>query len=413
MSSNFCVYCGQHLEGNDKFCYKCGATVQDQKVVPSIKNPDNRLHSNSLTTPIIDENKRSSSKNLKLLILIPIILFSIALPFIILSSLGAVRSPLGTLDYEINSMDYLDVELVIDNSVGLIEITFDDSMDALFEATIEVRGGIKASLEDAKNFQHNVINNKTIITFNSEDEFLTIWNFKTLTHNLYISLHPDTVTDFSVCSSVGSVSLDLDSVDNLVMKDVDLSSSTGSVNFCSGNTINTTMEDIILSTNNGRILFNFDDAFGTTVNEIVFEDSTGNIIALLGEALNIESTDIVMLTSTGSIELTFEDILFNEDTNWLIETSTGYISIEFIQNINLPANFTAVFNVETSTGSITIDGDVASDVGIEAAATTNTGSISFPSESSQYTSENFYLKNNRFSFTLVTSTGSITANFEN
>lgn len=413
MSNKFCVYCGQQLEGNDKFCYKCGATVQDQKVNPPAKSRDDRLHNNSLAPPIVKEKQQHSARNLKPLILIPIILFSIALPFIIVSSFGSIRAPLGTLDYEVSSMNYLDVELVVDNSIGLIEITYDDSMDNLFEATIEIRGGIKASLEDAKNFQHEVINNKTIITFESNDDNFRFWSFKSLTHNIYISLNPDAVVNFAVHSSVGYVSLDLDNVDNLVMNTVQLSSSTGSVNFYSGDVINTTMEDIDLSTSTGRIFFDFEDAIGTTVNEITFNGSTGNIIALLGESMNINSADIIMSTSTGSIELNFEDVIFNADTNWNIETSTGSISIEFIQNIILPINFTTAFVIETSTGCIAVEGEIVSDLGIEITAATDTGSINLPGELNYYTSTDYHLKNNQFSFTLLTSTGSITANIEN
>ncbi len=412
MTNKFCVYCSQELEENNKFCYKCGATVGNQKVIPPAQKRDDRLHSNSLSAPVKKEKKQHSTRNLKPLLLIPIILFSIALPIIILTSLGAARTPLGTLDYDISSVEYLDVELVIDNSIGLVEITYDDSMDALFEATVEVRGGIKASIEDAKNFQHEVINNKTVITFDSDDAIIPFWSFRSIIHDLYISLNPDAIIDFAVHSSTGSISLDLDGIDDLIIRNVQLSSSTGSVDFYSGNVINTTMDDIDLAISTGRILFDFDDALGTTVNEMTFDGSTGSISAFLGEAMNINSADVIVSTSTGSIELTFEDIIFNADTNWDVETSTGSISIDFIQNIILPINFTAVFDVETSTGSISVAGEIASDLGIEITATTGTGSINIPGGLSHYASTDYYLKNNQFSFTLLTSTGSITANIE-
>ena len=412
MSNKFCVYCSQELEENDKFCHKCGATVDNQKNISPVQNQDDRLYSNSLATPVQKEKKQHSARNLKPLMLIPIILFSIALPLVIMSSLGSVRAPLGTLDYDISSMEYLDVELVIDNNIGLIEITYDDSMDNLFEARVDVRGGVKASIDDAKNFHHDVINNKTVITFDSSEDVFTYWSFKSLTYNLYISLNPDTIIDFAIYSSIGSISLDLDGINDLIMNDVQLSSSTGSVDFYSGNAINTTLNDIDLSSSTGRILFDFDDAIGTTVNEITFTDSVGSITALLGEAMNINSADITMSTSTGSIELTFEDAIINADTNWDIETSTGSINIEFTQNIILPINFTAAFDVETSTGSINVDGEVASDLGIEISATISTGSRDIPGEFNYYTSSDYDLKNNQFSFTLLTSVGSITANIE-
>lgn len=413
MSNKFCVYCGQQVEGNDQFCHKCGATVDNQKGSPPAQNQNDNLHSNSLATPVIKEKKHHSAKKFKPLMLIPIILFSIALPFIIMSSIGSVKVPIGTLDYEVNSMEYLDVELIIDNSIGLIDITYDDSMDALFEATIDVLGGVKSSIEDAKNFEHTMQNNITIITFDSEDDFVRHMSFKSLVHNVYISLNPDAIVNFALSSSIGNIRMDLDDVDNLVMNDVQLSSSTGSVKFYSDDAINTTIEDIDLSTDTGRIVFDFDDAIGTSVNQINFYASTGGIDASLGETMNIDSSDIVMSTSTGSIELTFENIIFNEDTNWDVETSTGSISIEFIQNIILPINFTTAFNVETSTGCITVDGEVAIDLGIAITADTNTGSIDLPSGFSYYTSTDYYLKNNQFSFTLLTSTGSITAEIEN
>ncbi|MHA1155021.1 MAG: hypothetical protein ACTSQK_02845 [Candidatus Heimdallarchaeota archaeon] len=410
MSNKFCVYCSQELEGNDKFCHKCGATVDNQK--PISHNQNDGLHSKSLATPETKEKKQNSARNLKPLLLIPIILFSIALPIIIISSLGAARTPLGTLDYEVSSMEYLDVELLIDNSVGLIEITYDDSMETLFEATVEARGGIKASLEDAKNFQHEVISNKTVITFESDDALFSFWSFKSITHDLYISLNPDATIDFAIHSSVGSVSLDLDGIDDLVMNDVQISSSTGSVNFYSGNAINTTMDDIDLSTSTGRVIFDFEDAIETTVNEITFNSSTGSITALLGETMNINSADIIMSTSTGSIEINFEDVILNADTNWDIESSTGSITIEFTQNIILPINFTSTFDVETDVGSITVDGEVTTDLGIEIYADTDVGSIDLPNGLSYYASTDYHLKNNQYSFTLLTSTGSISVDIE-
>lgn len=411
MSSKFCVNCGQRLEENDKFCHICGATVEKQKNGYHAESEPKRLHNTSIATSPTNGTGHSK-RNLKPLLLIPIILFSIAVPFIIVSSLGSIRTTLGTLDYDITSMEYSDVELTIDNSVGFVEISYDNSMDSLFEATIEVRGGFKASLDDAKNFQHDVVNNKTIINFDSEDELFSFWGFKSLTHNIFIELNPNAVIDFVVHSSTGSVNLDLDDIDNIVMKDVELSSSTGSVEFHSGDATNTTIEDINLSTNTGRVLLDFDDAIDTKVEKIILNDSTGSVKAHLGEAMNINSADVILGTSTGSVTLTFENIIFNEDTTWDVETSTGSITIEFTQTNILPINFTSIFNVETSTGSIVVDGIISTDLGLEITADTSTGSINLPSGYSYYSTTDYHLKDNQFSFTLLTSTGSITADID-
>ena len=411
MSGKFCVNCGQQLEENDKFCHICGATAERQKNGYSAETHATGLHSASLNEPIYPQ-KRHSNRNLKPLILIPIILFSIAVPFIVISSIGSIQQSLGTLDYEITSMEYSEVELNIANSLGFIDITYDDSLDSLFEATIDVRGGIKASFDDAKNFQHQISNNKTIITFDSDDDLYSFWNFKSLTHNIFITLNPDAVVDFMVHSSTGSVELVLDDIDDIVLEDVTLSSNTGSIGFHSGHAMNTSIGDVSLSTDTGRIMFDFDDAIDTSIEKLSLIDSTGSVSAHLGEAMNINSASILMTTSTGSVTLTFENILFNDDTTWDLETSTGSITIEFTQTNILPINFTSNFNVETSTGSIVVDGEIANELGIEVNAATSTGSINLPGEFSSYISPDYHLKDNQFSFILLTSTGSITADFD-
>ena len=412
MTSKFCINCGQQLDGNDKFCPECGATVEKHKNGYRVESEPTRLHNTSIATSPTN-GKKHSTKNLKPLLLIPIILFSLAVPLIVVSSLGSIRTPLGTLDYEIPSMEYPDVELTIDNSVGFVVISYDASMDSLFEATIEVRGGIRASIDDAKNFEYDVVNNKTIISFDSEDDIFSFWSFKSLTHNIFININPNAVVDFIVHSSTGGVTLDLDDIDNVVMKDVELSSSTGSVEFHSGDAVNTTIEDINISASTGRVLFDFDNAIDTKVEKINFSDSTGNVKAHLGEAMDINSADVVLETSTGSVTLTFENLIFNEDTTWDVETSTGSITIEFIQTNILPLNFTSIFNVQTSTGSIVVDGIISTDLGLEITADTSTGSINLPSGYSYYSTTDYHLKDNQFSFTLLTSTGSITADIEN
>ena len=390
----------------------CGARVETKKVAPQepIQYEENQFYENKANDQIIIQPKKKLSKGaLSAIIIIPVMIGLIILPFAAISIIGSINTPLGSLEYEVTSLEALDTKLVIDNSVGSVAIYYDNSITGLFKASIEVYGGIKATLDDAVNFEHQIINNQTIISFNSDIWFDSFWTMKQLSYEIIVQLNPNAMVDFDIVTSTGSSALHLNGLDNIEIQDLKLDSSTGSINVISEQTINTTIQDITLTTSTGSITFDFNEAINTQVKDIYIECSTGRVAAFLGENMLIDSYDVFIHTSTGSVILDYQNIILMNNVDLDLSTSTGSISVNINQNIINPTNFTAYFDIETSTGSITVDCNTNLDIGIEMQADTSTGSINLPGGFSHYISPDCYLKHNIYYFTLITSTGSITA----
>ncbi|HUU78587.1 MAG TPA: zinc ribbon domain-containing protein [candidate division Zixibacteria bacterium] len=412
MNGKYCINCGSSLNTEDKFCHLCGARAENVK---TISQQPKQYEGNNVYEVEIDKKttslprKKLSKNAIRAIIIVPLVLSIIALPFVAVSIIGSISVPLGTLEYEVTSLDILETKLVIDNSVGSVTINYDDSISNLFEASLIVKGGLAASLDNAVNFEHQILNNQTIITFDSGEWFESFWTMKQLNYKIIISLNPSAIVDFAITTSTGSSALLLNGIDNIIIHDLFLDSSTGSVGVYSGNTINTTIDDISLTTSTGSVTLDFNKAINTKIQDLFLDCSTGRVYANLGENMEINSEEVIMSTSTGSVTLEYENIILNNDINWDVSTSTGSITINFNQDIIIPANFTANFDVETSTGSISINCITHSDLGIEMLADTNTGSINLPGGFSHFISTDCYLKNNIYNFILITSTGSITA----
>ena len=416
LDKKFCVSCGTAVTSADDFCFKCGAKIENYKELN--ESSGNVRIIAERQTELDDQDyvirkRRKPKKNRKPLLLIPLILGAIIIPLIIMGSISSIRTPIGTLTYDVPLTGITNVDLIVDNNVGSVNIVYDDSITNLFESFITVRGGLKATMDDAINFEHEVEGDKVIISFVDEAVFWSFLNRKSLSYEIDIWINPIAVVDFNIETSTGSISCSLDGNDNLLIKETSFSSSLGSVSFISGTVENTTIGDVYLESSTGSLLFDFQYSSAASITDLTMDTSTGTVKAYLGETMTINCTDITLSTSTGSVLLEYTNIIQLDDLDWNIYTSTGSITFVFEQTILSVNNCSSTYDLETSTGSITVNCEINTSIGIEMNAYTSTGGINLPSGGSYYSSPEFSLKTSQFSFTLLTSTGSITASVYN
>jgi len=416
LDKKYCVSCGIAVTTADEFCFKCGAKIENYKELN--ESSGNVRIIAERQTELADQDyvirkRRKSKKSRKPLLLIPLILGVIIIPAIIMGSISSIRTPIGTLTYDVPTTGITKVDLIVDNNVGSVNIVYDDSITNLFESFITVRGGIKASMDDAINFEHEVVGDKVVISFVDDAIFMSFLNLKSLSYDIDIWINPIAVVDFNIETSTGSISCSLDGNDNLLITEAFFSSSTGSVNFISGTIENTTIGDIYIESSTGSLLFDFRYSTDASITDLIMDTSTGSVKAYLGETMTVNCTDIDLSTSTGSILLEYINIIQLGDLDWNIATSTGSLTFVFEQTIMPVINCSSTYDLETSTGSITVNCEIDTGIGIEMNADTSTGGINLPSGGSYYSSPEFSLKTSQFSFTLLTSTGSITASVYN
>lgn len=410
LDEKYCVSCGTAVTSTDDFCFKCGAKIENYK---ELHEPSGNVRivserSNNLDSQDFESKRRHRSKrHFKPLIIILLITGAIVAPIVVMSSISSIRSPIGTLTYDVPTSGIIDVDLIIDNSLGSVNIIYDDSITNLFEAFIEVRGGLRATMEDAINFKHEVVGDTVIISFIDEQVFVSFLSMKSLSYEIDIWINPIAVVDFNIETSTGSITCSLDGNDNLLIKEAYFSSSTGSVNFIGGAVENTTIGDVFIESSTGSLLFDFRYSTVASLTDLVMDTSTGSVKAYLGETMTINCTVVNLSTSTGSVLLEYTNIIQLGDLDWNLDTSTGSITLVFEQTILPGINCSSIYDLETSTGSITIDCEVNTGIGIEIDADTSTGSINLPGGGSHYTSPEFSLKGCQYSFTLMTSTGSM------
>ncbi len=416
LDKKYCVSCGTAVTTADEFCFKCGAKIENYKDLN--ESSGNVRIIAERQTELDDQDyvirkRRKSKKSRKPLLLIPLILGVIIIPAIIMGSISSIRTPIGTLTYVVPTTGITKLDLIVDNNVGSVNVVYDDSITNLFESFITVRGGIKASMDDAINFEHEVVGDKVVISFVDDAIFMSFLNLKSLSYDIDIWINPIAVVDFNIETSTGSISCSLDGNDNLLITEAFFSSSTGSVNFISGTIENTTIGDIYIESSTGSLLFDFRYSTDASITDLIMDTSTGSVKAYLGETMTVNCTDIDLSTSTGSILVEYTNIIQLDDLDWNIDTSTGSLTFVFEQTILPVNNCSSTYDLETSTGSIIVNCVITTGIGIEMSADTSTGGINLPSGGSYYSSPEFSLKTSQFSFTLLTSTGSITASVYN
>ena len=134
--------------------------------------------------------------------------------------------------------------------------------------------------------------------------------------------------------------------------------------------------------------------------------SSGNLEFELSN-MDFSATFPKITTSSGSITAHLADVSYlTTQTDWKMSCSSGNIAVTLQQTItNTPG--TRVFDLHSSSGSVTVDTTLPSDYGVNIDAHASSGSITIPGDGESYTSSNFASATTKYEFELDTSSGNI------
>jgi len=296
-----------------------------------------------------------------LIIVIVIALAIIAGVVAVLVTRGGAFTLIGETDYTYASTANLNLTLTIDNTVGSVDVEYDDTLTSLLEARLEFWGRSEATIADAKNFT-STITDKITISFDSGVVTWQWGNKSAFYQKLFIKINPDAIAEYSLTVTTGSVTLNFDSLteSEITMLDVDV--------------------------------------------------TTGSVDVDFGDNTFLNTSTVSLETTTGSVDVISQEVKFVDDIVWTIKTTTGSIDLT-VDQVAIPSdNYIATFNVDTTTGSIDLLYTLAeTDFGIRITAQTTTGSITLPGGGNLYESNGYSGELIKYIFDLDTTTGSIEA----
>jgi hypothetical protein len=225
-----------------------------------------------------------------------------------------------------------------------------------------------------------------------------------------LTLRTDVIYDINTHVSTGSVSMNVPK--NVMLNNTILDSSTGSISLFASNNV-TFQANTLLSSSTGSIAL--------YANQVNFSHGLSVFTSTGSLTLNFSKCSIgdhlIGDVSTGSILFNSYNMKYNDVNIWSLETSTGSIDINLLQYSNIGTNITG--SIITSTGSIdAYYRDNSLNIGAKFTCSTSTGSNSYiPIGSGGFTqsgvnpkvitSDDYNSANNKYTFSLITSTGSI------
>lgn len=380
--SNYCSKCGSKTYQDSVFCETCGSKLTPSKLTSRNANfsrSDKKFVSESTqrtnppryssTTPNFSY-RRKSNHRLGLIIGIIIIgvivigsLSALLIGFIPLLDLVDSYEYVGTHDYTITNSNFTQIDVIIDNSIGSVNVFYVEDSSSVLDAQIHVYAKDQGDLygsdvadvgeysRDHLYFQFTPYSDSSWNTMYTYD--IDLYILKTLKSNLQIDI------------------------------------STGSI---------------------------FVDANDVLIRELFLETSTGSIEAYFTNVQfnNSEYNYYHIDTSTGSITTSFHNVTYINMTNnphWSISTSTGSVNLDLLQAAALNSSLDINYDVSTSTGSVTCNFGLNAVIGYYLDASTSLGDIIIEGFSSEvllpYTSENYQTASLKYSLVLSTSTGSI------
>lgn len=134
--------------------------------------------------------------------------------------------------------------------------------------------------------------------------------------------------------------------------------------------------------------------------------SSGNLELELSN-IDFSATVPKMTASSGDITTQLVDIAYlTAQTNWKMSCSSGNIEVTLQQAIS-DTQGTRMFDLSTSSGSVTVDTNLPSEYGMKIDAHATSGSINILGDGESYTSSNFTSAQTKYEFELDTSSGNI------
>jgi hypothetical protein len=384
--SNYCKNCGGKTFPDSLFCETCGSQLTPSRNVSFPRSePQNRGEFTSRTrTPRYSSTtspryhntsgypyRKKSSSHLGLIIGIIIIgvigISALSALFIgIFPLLDIIDSHdyVGSHDYTIgNNENFTHLNVIIDNSIGSVNVIFEDHLSTLLNAQIQVY---------AKNDYD--LYGSDVADVGQDDE-----------NRLYFQFTPYSDSSWN----------------SHYKYDVDL--------YISSNLATNLQIDV----STGSIMV---DVRNTLIEELFLETSTGSIDATFVN-VQFNNTDYSYYhidTSTGSVNTYFQNVTYTDEANnpyWGISTSTGSVNVGLYQKQSLNSSLIVDYDVSTSTGSVTCIFVFNDSIGYSLDASTSLGDINIGGYETEitlpYSSENYQIASLKYDIQLSTSTGSI------
>ena len=235
--------------------------------------------------------------------------------------------------------------------------------------------------------------------------------FKSYNITVAVTLRTDVIYDLTALTAVGSVEMLVS--DGVILNGTSLTSSTGSIKLTTlGN--NEFQGKVKLESSTGSV-----ESFAAKTNFTRgFRALTSTGSLSLNYTNCLMGDNLIGTVSTGSVSFKSYNMVYTKDIILNLETSTGSIDADLYQSISMGANVTGTW--ETSTGSIDVLYiDTLVDTAVRFVSSTSTGSINYSGVGmvetglgSIYSTLNFTDATYQYVFSLLTSTGSVTANAE-
>ncbi|MHA2390691.1 MAG: hypothetical protein ACXAEX_01875 [Promethearchaeota archaeon] len=306
-------------------------------------------------------------------------------------------------------------QISITSGVGSITINYNTTPTNHYmkiALDIRLRGGFVEGKTYSDFFKPVVwLNESTsVITFTLENK---PWFLFPLSQNISIdvTLRTDVIYDIKALTGTGSLALNIP--DNVVLNNTDLDTSTGSALLDSDKEV-TFLGSVHVDTSTGSVAVFANN--NTFTYGLKASTSTGSLT--LNFTNCIMGDDLTGLVSTGSIVLRSYNMKYTEDCIWNIGTSTGGVDVFIYQYVALGANVSGA--IHSSTGSVDIlYKDSRASVGAKFTCSTSTGSVTYtptgiegfiqvgPSNDKTITSVNYDIALYTYTFSAITSTGSI------
>jgi len=380
--SNYCSKCGSKTYQDSLFCETCGSKLTPSKLNSRgvhLSQSDN-IFADELPKRTIPPRyssaapqypySRKSKSRLGLIIGIIIIgvivigsLSALFIGFIPLLDFIDSHEYVGTHDYTITNDNFTQIDVIIDNSIGSVNVFYVEDLSTVLDAQIHVYA------KDQSDFYKSDVAD---VGEYSED-------------HLYFQFTP-----YSDSSWNTEYTYDIDLyISKKLESNLQIDISTGSI---------------------------FVEACDVMIGELFLETSTGSIEAYFTNVLfnNSEYNYYQIDTSTGSVTTRFHNVTYTDMTNnpqWSISTSTGSVNLDLVDSVASNSSLAIDYDVSTSTGSVTGNFILNDSIGYYLDASTSLGDImvnGFSSGNSLiYTSENYQTASLKYILILSTSTGSI------
>ena len=467
MKKIHCVYCGEKIDSDAKFCNNCGSNipVRDESK-KEVQRETRESYTYAVEEPIDEETviRRPRTRNLRKVIIGLVVItgiLAVALPASLIPLYSTLNYHyLGTTTYTSGSIVTNNASLIIENVSGDIDISYDLTQTEVLTAEIQVYGRSEADISDAKTITQDFPTGQCEFVFDSGSEIL-VPRKERMYYDLQIVINPTVAMKYNIIVSSGNTYLDFSSASSGIIEELDIVTFSGDINIelgigktitspavnieaSSGNIyfdagsnceittplfkVFTFSGDVDLSFDNGCILNtstidlesssgNIDIDFGSNTQIVAtnfdVEIFSGDIVLEFGYSNNVTVDEFNFIASSGNIIIDCVDVYFNNDFSWDISAFSGDIHLNIGPDSIVGVNYSADFSIHVSSGNIDVDCAWSeSDVGLKVSAIATSGDIYLPNNQDNYESPSYSLKGIKYDFDLETFSGDIRVSTE-